>query len=62
MKTSLTTNDLMIQVDFAESYKNEQQDTIQQFKAHILVTNVSVSSLHVVFLEVKKARLVMKML
>ena len=29
MKTSLGPNDLMVQVDFAESYKNDQQDAIQ---------------------------------
>ena len=29
MKASLTDNDLMVQVDFAESYKNDQQDAIQ---------------------------------
>ena len=29
MKTSLSSNNLMIQVDFAESYSNEQQDVIQ---------------------------------
>ena len=29
MKTSLSPNDLMIQIDFPESYKNEQQDVIQ---------------------------------
>ena len=29
LKDSLTDNDLMVQVDFAESYKNEQQDAIQ---------------------------------
>ena len=29
MKASLSSNNLMIQVNFAESYKNEQQDAIQ---------------------------------
>ena len=29
IKASLSPNDLMIQVDFAESYKNEQQDAIK---------------------------------
>ena len=29
MKASLDTNDLMVQVDFAEIYKNDQQDAIQ---------------------------------
>ena len=29
MKTLLSPKDLMIQIDFAESYKNEQQDVIQ---------------------------------
>ena len=29
MKVSLTDNDLMIQVDFAETYKKDQQDAIQ---------------------------------
>ena len=29
MKVSLTDNDLMVQADFAESYKNDQQDAIQ---------------------------------
>ena len=29
MKASLADNDLMVQVDFAESYKNDQQDPIQ---------------------------------
>ena len=29
MKASLADNDLMVQVDFVESYKNDQQDPIQ---------------------------------
>ena len=30
MKASLTEYDLMIQVDFAKSYKNEQQDAVER--------------------------------
>ena len=51
IKASLSPNDLMIQVDFAESYKNEQQYAIQ---SAYFVINASAFSQRVAILMSKE--------